>query len=55
MKYIAAFSSRNNKYYARSISSGKTVTTARLMEEVASASTVAFGANVKAKKRYIAV
>lgn len=41
MKYIAVFSHRNNKYYARSLNSGKTVTTERLMDEVANASTVA--------------
>lgn len=41
MKYIAQLNKRVNKYYARSISSGKTITTARLMDEVASASTVA--------------
>lgn len=41
MKYIAVFSHRNNKYYARSLNSGKTVTTERLMDVVANASTVA--------------
>ena len=41
MKYIAQLNKRVNKYYARSISSGKTITTARLMAEVAGASTVA--------------
>lgn len=41
MKYIAVFIRRNNKYYARSLNSGKTVTTERLMDEVANASTVA--------------
>lgn len=41
MKYIAQLNKRVNKYYARSISSGKTITTARLMDEVAGASTVA--------------
>ena len=41
MKYIAVFSRRNNKYYARSLNSGKTVTTEHLMDEVANASTVA--------------
>ena len=41
MKYIAQFNKRVNKWFARSISSGKTITTARLMDEVAGASTVA--------------
>ena len=41
MKYIAVFSRRNNKYYARSINSGKTVTTERLMDEVAPADVAA--------------
>lgn len=41
MKYKAFFNKRANLYYARSISSGKTITTARLMDEVAGASTVA--------------
>ena len=41
MKYIAQYNGRLHKYFARSISSGKTITTARLMDEVASASTVA--------------
>lgn len=41
MKYIAQYNGRLGKYFARSISSGKTVTTKRLMSEVAKASTVA--------------
>ncbi|MBQ6346521.1 MAG: HU family DNA-binding protein [Clostridia bacterium] len=41
MKYKAFFNKRANLYYARSLSSGKTITTARLMDEVAGASTVA--------------
>lgn len=41
MKYKAFFNKRANLYYARSISSGKTITTARLMDEVANSSTVA--------------
>ena len=41
MKYIAQYNGRLGKYFARSISSGKTVTTNRLMNEVAKASTVA--------------
>lgn len=41
MKYKAFFNARSNKWFARSISSGKTITTARLMDEVAGASTVA--------------
>ena len=41
MKYIAQYNKRVNKYFARSLSSGKTVSTDRLMEEIANASTVA--------------
>ena len=41
MKYIAQYNKRVNKYFARSVSSGKTVSTDRLMEEIANASTVA--------------
>ena len=41
MKYISFFNARSGKWFARSLSSGKTITTARLMDEVANASTVA--------------
>ena len=41
MKYIAQYNKRVNKYFARSLSSGKTISTDRLMEEIANASTVA--------------
>ena len=41
MKYIAHYNGKVQKWFPRSISSGKTITTARLMDEVAGASTVA--------------
>ena len=41
MKYTAHYNARVNKYFARSLSSGKTISTDRLMEEIANASTVA--------------
>ena len=41
MKFKAHYNKQSNKWFARSISSGKTVTTKRLMAEVAKASTVA--------------
>jgi len=41
MKYVPFFNARSGKWFARSVSSGKTVSTDRLMEEIANASTVA--------------
>jgi len=41
MKFIAQLNPRVNKWFARSVTSGKIVTTDRLMKEVAKASTVA--------------
>ncbi len=41
MKFIAHYNGKLDKWYARSVFSGKTITTNRLMNEVAKASTVA--------------
>lgn len=41
MKYKAVLNKRSNKWFPRSLNSGKTVSTDRLMEEIANASTVA--------------
>ena len=41
MKYIAHYNGKVQKWFPRSVNSGKTVSTDRLMEEIANASTVA--------------
>ena len=41
MKYIAHYNGKVQKWFPRSVNSGKTISTDRLMEEIANASTVA--------------